>query len=301
MLLNVEIKNRVARYIPSDETPVCGNSGDQIKFTFDNEWANVENKTARFKWNGRHEDVEFSGDTCDVPVITTTEKFTVGVYAGEVPEAEDILSTTEATIQIRLSVRCGKTSATNNTGANYTNEARGYAAECKKAAEQLEACKGMEKVGTLSVACEIGYDENGMEEMQLGGVAICDGILPLYAADYLNMINVYNRYRNEIKEIFESARIVELTIDTRNGYHEEPVHKEICKGGHLWYGAPKLIGADGGMAVGLGVNNRNEGTHLAYADGNSGGDESKLWGLSLSAGALRCIEYGVTLNFTAYK
>ena len=133
MVLNVDIKNGVATYKEGDELPICGNSGYTIKFTFDEEWSEHEAKTARFKWGGTHKDVEFTGDTCEVPVVENTQVLIVGVYAGELPEDGFMLSTTDTSINYRLSTRCGKTTANPTTGQNYTNEARGYAAEAKAA------------------------------------------------------------------------------------------------------------------------------------------------------------------------
>lgn len=138
MILNVDVKKRVATYIPSDEKPVCGNSTDQVKFTFDEEWSAHDAKTARFKWNNIYHDVEFTGDTCDVPVITNAQSFSVGVFVGESGVDETVLSSTTAVIPCKLSVRCGKSSASNGTGGNYTNEARGYAAQAKTSADNAE-------------------------------------------------------------------------------------------------------------------------------------------------------------------
>ena len=136
MVLNVEIKNRVATYKQGTETPICGNSGDQIKFKFDEEWGAYEKKTARFIWCGKYHDVEFTGDTCEIPVISNTQALLVGVFSGEIPDDEDAISTTLTSIGYLPSVRCGDRTASNGTGANYTNEARGYAEEARTAAEE---------------------------------------------------------------------------------------------------------------------------------------------------------------------
>lgn len=312
--LQIKVQNKVASYIVRCGAIVCGNSDYQIQFLFDAEWNEYEAKTARFEWNGAYQDVEFTGNICPVPIISNTEQCTVGVYVGDGPDDDAILSSTRTQIPCQRSIRCGAPLPSPDTGEHYTNEAKGYAAEAKASAEvaenaiaHLETYKGMEKIGTLSIAMELGYDSNGMEEVQIGGVATCDGILQLSADDYVNGYSKGNRYDIAIKELFENARIVELTIDTKHGYHQEPVHKEICKGGHMWYGAPKRIeGEMEGSIVGLGVYGKNEGTHLVYADDNSGGDPFCMWGLALSTGFLDCLNYesaarGATLTFTAYR
>ena len=161
MILNVKVKNRIATYIQSEEKPVCGNSGDEVKFAFDEEWAEHEAKTARFKWNGQHHDVEFTGDTCEVPIISNASSITVGVFVGEDAEGEDEISTTDATIPYKLSTRCGRSVASANTGANYTNEARGYAAEAAASAEDakgyMEATEGMSAEVQAKKQAEIAF------------------------------------------------------------------------------------------------------------------------------------------------
>lgn len=139
MILNVEVKERIATYKPSGEKFVCGNSGDQVKFIFDDEWEAHDKKTARFIWNNKYFDQEFTGDTCDIPVITNATAFLVGVYVGETADNEPIISTTRAVIPTTLSIRCGSETANRGTGENYTNEAKGYAEEAKGYAAESKA------------------------------------------------------------------------------------------------------------------------------------------------------------------
>lgn len=80
---------------------VCGNSDYKISFNFDEEWAAHGVKTARFIWNGQYADVVFTGNVCDVPVITNTTMVAVGVYAG------DLRTTTPALIRCDKSILCG--------------------------------------------------------------------------------------------------------------------------------------------------------------------------------------------------
>ena len=138
MQLNVEIKKRVATYKEGTETPICGNSGDTIVFSFDDEWAEHEQKTARFIWGNKHYDVEFTGDTCEVPVVTNTQSILVGVYVGEEPDDEPLLSSTLTAIPYALSARCVKTSEITGKGNKYTNEAKGFAIEAQGAAETAQ-------------------------------------------------------------------------------------------------------------------------------------------------------------------
>lgn len=103
MLININITQK---HPTVDGTPiiVCNNSGYQIKFTFDDEWAGLEFKTARFVYRkagkARYIDVPFSGDTVDVPTFTEVGFIWVGVYT-------DLLqTTTPAKIPCEYSIRC---------------------------------------------------------------------------------------------------------------------------------------------------------------------------------------------------
>lgn len=100
--LHIIVSNKEASYLQRDGHIVCGNSDYQIEFTFDEEWKDYETKTARFIWNGKYKDVQFSGTVCPVPVLANTEKLTVGVYV----KGESLSTSTPATIPCRLSILC---------------------------------------------------------------------------------------------------------------------------------------------------------------------------------------------------
>lgn len=97
--LHISVNDKVATYKSRDGKIVCGNSDYQLVLNFDEEWGEHPNRTARFIWNGQHRDVEFTGNTVEVPIITNTKKLIVGVYA-------DSISTTAVTIPCVLSVLC---------------------------------------------------------------------------------------------------------------------------------------------------------------------------------------------------
>ena len=100
MILNILVVNKIATFQKRDGCIVCGNSDYQIKFTFDSDWDAYTDKTARFIWNGEFIDVDFTGDTCDVPIIKDTDSVKVGVYAGE------LKTTTPAEIGCYRSILC---------------------------------------------------------------------------------------------------------------------------------------------------------------------------------------------------
>lgn len=98
--IDVTIRNKVATVADRNKY-ICGNSDFILNFDFDEEWAEFECKTARFVYNDTYTDVVFVGNQCGVPVISNTNVFFVGVYAG------DIRTTTPALIEANKSILCG--------------------------------------------------------------------------------------------------------------------------------------------------------------------------------------------------
>jgi len=162
MIIKIEVKNRTATYRSTGSDPVCGSNADQVQFLFDEEWADVPVKTARFIWGDQYYDEEFVGDTCPAPMFFDVTRVYVGVYAGEPVIGEPSLSTTKAEVPYGLSVRCGYTTPRPESGESFTNEAKGYALEAKEAAEDaravvsrahevVEAAIGLKEVGRFSL------------------------------------------------------------------------------------------------------------------------------------------------------
>lgn len=161
MIINIEVKNRIATYRSTGSDPVCGSNTDQVRFTFDAEWDDIIVKTARFIWGDQYHDEEFRGDTCPVPMFSDITKVYIGVYAGEPVIGEPSLSTTKAEVPYGLSVRCGYTVPSPQTGESFTNQAKGYAMEAKaavddarevieRAQEVVEDAIGMKEFGRLT-------------------------------------------------------------------------------------------------------------------------------------------------------
>ena len=101
MIVQITVKNKIA-FVTAVENVVCNNSDYAVVFSFDDEWAGRETKTARFKWNGKYTDVAFSGDTVMMPVIKDTRMVEIGVYAG------DIYTTTAAVLPVLGSILSGE-------------------------------------------------------------------------------------------------------------------------------------------------------------------------------------------------
>lgn len=99
--IHITVKEKVAT--GDGSRIVCGNSDYQAVFSFDEEWAAYDVKTARFVYPDgarNHLDVVFQGSTCHVPVLHNTIGVKVGVFAGE------LHTTTSAWFDCQKSVLC---------------------------------------------------------------------------------------------------------------------------------------------------------------------------------------------------
>ena len=141
----VTISNLIATYQERCGDIVCRNSGYSVKFVFDASWDGINEKTARFVWNGQYYDVDFTGDTCQVPVLDNTDRCEVGVYAG------DLSTTTSAVIPCRKSVLCKGGQPNPGTGQHYSNEAKA-AAESAKASESVATAAAQQATAAAAQA-----------------------------------------------------------------------------------------------------------------------------------------------------
>lgn len=110
--MNITVKNKIATKT-DNVAYVCDNSDYIINFDFDSEWDAYDTKTARFAHDGQHTDVVFTGNQCNVPIITNTYAFYVGVFAG------DLHTTTGALVPCRKSVRSADGAPANPTPDVY--------------------------------------------------------------------------------------------------------------------------------------------------------------------------------------
>lgn len=94
---------------------VCGNSDYTARFEFDEEWAGMEWKTARFVWPSPSGvvDVPFQGDTVAVPRLDNTKEVLIGVFSG------NLCTTTAARVPCVLSIRCGSGAPSDPTPSQY--------------------------------------------------------------------------------------------------------------------------------------------------------------------------------------
>lgn len=163
MVINIKVTNRVAEYIPDGALPVCGNEGDTVRFSFDDEWQGRDPKTVRFIWGGNkfHEE-KFTGDHCDVPRFINTDRILIGVFTGG-DDGREQLSSTKASVPYLPSIRCGGARPDALSAESYTHEAkmaaeeaRSYAAQSADAASAAELCSDQTK---KHVSLAMGYSQ----------------------------------------------------------------------------------------------------------------------------------------------
>lgn len=163
-IIKVAVRNRIAA-TDTNTVYICGNSDFVIEFDFDEEWSAHEYKTARFTYDGMHQDVVFSGNTCPVPIISDRHSFKVGVFAG------NLKTTTAAYVPAKKSILCDAgqpAPPTNDVYAQIMEKVNGY----------VSVNQGAENSGKLLY---IGTDGQ-LVPLNLGdGLEIVDGVLRITA------------------------------------------------------------------------------------------------------------------------
>lgn len=104
--INITVANKIATNMSPGEVIVCGNSDYTMTFAFDSEWTTEPERTARFMYckNGRllYQDVQFTGDKVEVPILSNIDYVMVGVYAGS------LHTTTQVRVLCDRSILCGE-------------------------------------------------------------------------------------------------------------------------------------------------------------------------------------------------
>lgn len=121
MQIIITVRNRVAVFAGAETVhPVGDNTGDTVVFDLDEEWSGYNLKTARFVWRNNENsyaeeymDVPFTGNACEVPQMSNTDGYVVGLYAG------NLRTSTAAFIPIHRSVRYGTPAPAEPTPTEY--------------------------------------------------------------------------------------------------------------------------------------------------------------------------------------
>ena len=168
-ILHIHINQKIATYNRRDGEIVCDNADYSIKFTFDNEWAGVDPKTARFVWGGEYFDREFTGDTCSVPKIMDADSVKVGVFTDG-----DLHTTTDAVIGCRPSILGASKVPSKNTGKGYTTQAQEAAREAESAADRAGAAAARAEAASeaLNTPGTIYATDDGEGNVTLRGDAV---------------------------------------------------------------------------------------------------------------------------------
>lgn len=112
-IINIEIIEKHATALGAPVI-VCGNAGYSIQFSFDSEWEGLDSKIARFVYVSsgmtQCKEVEFTGDTVEVPALINTREVMVGVYT------DTLCTSTPALVPCELSIRCLAAESAANSG-----------------------------------------------------------------------------------------------------------------------------------------------------------------------------------------
>lgn len=160
--LHISILDKKANYASRDGDIVCGNSDYVIEFSFDAEWEAYEQKTARFIVNGQYKNVDFTGTTCPVPIITNATVVQVGVYAGE------LSTTTPALIACQKSILCESAAPGGNPTLNGDNAFIRYSASADGTDFTEEWSQGQNYIG-FATGQSAPTDKSGYEWLLFKG------------------------------------------------------------------------------------------------------------------------------------
>lgn len=135
--LHITVAGKVATYSARDGSIICGNDDYQVQFALDSEWDGLAAK-ARFRWNGKHQDVPIVDGLAAVPRISNANEVKVGVYS----EDGSLQTTTAARVPCDKSILCGDSAPTEGNEAHYASEAQEAADRAEAAADRAEAAGG---------------------------------------------------------------------------------------------------------------------------------------------------------------
>lgn len=160
--INITVADKIATNTTPGVVIVCGNSDYIVSFGFDAEWATEQNRVARFVYykNGKslYQEVEFTGNTVSVPILSGVDYVLVGVYAG------NLRTTTPAKVLCDRSILCGN--QIKQTTEVSEEEMQGYAeaaaTSAQAAATSAEAAAAFAQEAAAAVT-------NALEEAKESG------------------------------------------------------------------------------------------------------------------------------------
>lgn len=191
IILNVQIRQKIASLVNKGEYIVCGNDNYAIKFDFDDDFAGYKFKTAIFisQDDKVTEEVIFEGDTCDIPPIYDSKLVSIGVVA------DNVRTTTPAIVPCKLSISdlAGKVTPPSEDVYNqimallnqYIDKAVVTEEEVKKFVEEF--LEGYEDIVTekeladavASVMAKINEQADDIKELESISTVIVEGVSAL--------------------------------------------------------------------------------------------------------------------------
>lgn len=97
--LHIEVKDKIATLKSQNFTLVGGNNDYDVVFDFDEDWENIDVKTAIFVYKDKTIEQVFGGNVCEGIAIEDSSVCLIGVLAG------DIHTTSPAIVEVTRSIR----------------------------------------------------------------------------------------------------------------------------------------------------------------------------------------------------
>ena len=215
--IKIKIENKIAKSL--NNVIVCRNSDYTVKFLFDEEWEQEPLKIARFIWNKEYVDVQFSGDTCEMPVISKTDSLAIGVYAGK------IRTTTPAIFTCRRSILCDEVIEHSVTPTEY---------------EEIMKILNSHEVDINALKATTNHIKNDLVEFskEIGALNVTAGTAKTKAetalanseankADIETLYNEKNTIASRLTETENTLNNVKTTAETAKTKAEEALARNV--------------------------------------------------------------------------
>ena len=215
--IKIKIENKIAK--PLNNCVICDNSDYTVKFIFDEEWEKEPLRIARFIWNKQYVDVQFTGDTCEVPVVSKTNNLAIGVYAG------DLKTTTPAILVCHMSILSEDVIEHSVTPSEYEEIMKLLNAQ----ATDITALKAVDKriwtnldtINKTASAAKVKAEE---------GVAKADNALANSEANKADIKTLYdekNTIASRLTETENTLNNVKTTAETAKTKAEEALARNV--------------------------------------------------------------------------
>lgn len=83
-IVNIKVKNRVAVWDDTSSEIICDNRDYTVTVDFDDEWSEIETKTARVYESGQYTDIVFTGNSFTAPPVHDTLIALIGIFSGDI-------------------------------------------------------------------------------------------------------------------------------------------------------------------------------------------------------------------------